>query len=109
MTNGATYTLKNNKGNIMVLDSKGDTVHSASHTASTFSGASLTLFALYRVGYPPPTGGWNALYYCKIWDNDVLVRDFIPVKRKSDGVCGLYAIVNKIFYTNIGTGAFSGI
>jgi hypothetical protein len=43
---------------------------------------------------------------CKIWDNDALVRDMIPCYRKSDNVVGMYDLVNGVFYTNAGTGAF---
>ena len=46
------------------------------------------------------------LYYCKIYDNNTLVRDFIPCYRKSDNVIGLYDKVNNVFYTNSGTGTF---
>lgn len=46
-------------------------------------------------------------YSCKIWDDDVLVRDFVPCYRKSDNVAGLYDKVNGVFYTNAGTGAFT--
>lgn len=42
------------------------------------------------------------LYYCKIWDNGTLVRDFVPCYRKSDRVKGLYDTVNDIFYTPAG-------
>ena len=47
------------------------------------------------------------LYYFKIYDNDVLVRDFIPAKRKSDGTLGLYDLVTDVFYTNDGSGMFT--
>lgn len=46
------------------------------------------------------------LYSCKIYDNDTLVRNFIPCYRKADNEVGLYDIVNNVFYTNAGTGAF---
>lgn len=45
------------------------------------------------------------MYYCKIWDNDILVRDFIPAVRDSDGKVGFYDLVTNQFYTNAGTGA----
>ena len=49
----------------------------------------------------------KAKYFkCKIWANDIFVRDFIPCYRKSDNVIGLYDIVNGTFYTNQGTGEF---
>lgn len=47
------------------------------------------------------------IFYCKIWENNILVRNFIPVKRNSDNVLGMYDTVNKIFYTNAGTGNFT--
>ena len=46
------------------------------------------------------------LYYVKIYDNGTLVRDYVPVKRISDGAIGLYDKVNKLFYGNDGTGSF---
>ena len=33
-------------------------------------------------------------------DNSNLVRDFVPVYRKSDSVVGLYDIQNGVFYSN---------
>lgn len=47
------------------------------------------------------------LYSCKIYDNDVLVRDFVPCISTSDDV-GLYDMVGKQFYGNAGTGVFTG-
>lgn len=51
-------------------------------------------------------GGKFNIYYCKIYDSNTLVRDFIPVQRKSDNVLGMYDKVNDVFYTNAGTGNF---
>lgn len=50
--------------------------------------------------------GTKYCYSCKIWDNDVLVRSFYPVERLSDGVLGMFDAVNRVFYTNAGTGEF---
>ena len=47
------------------------------------------------------------IYRCKIWQNGELLRDFIPVQRKSDDEVGMLDIVNNVFYTNDGTGSFS--
>ena len=46
------------------------------------------------------------LYRCKIYDNDTLVRDFIPCKNSNNEV-GLYDLVTKTFFENQGTGAFT--
>lgn len=46
------------------------------------------------------------LYSCKIYDNDTLVRDYIPVRRNSDNTLGLYDRVTGHFFMNKGTGDF---
>ena len=47
------------------------------------------------------------VYYLNIIENNSMVRNFIPAKRKSDNVLGMYDIVNNVFYTNDGTGTFT--
>ena len=37
-------------------------------------------------------------FYCKIFDNNVLVRDFVPCVRTSDNKCGIYDLANGVFY-----------
>lgn len=44
-------------------------------------------------------------YYFQIYDNDTLVRDFIPAKDKNNVVC-LYDSVSDTFFYNAGTGDF---
>ena len=46
------------------------------------------------------------LYSMKLYEDSIIVRDFIPCYRKSDGEIGLYDLVNNVFYTNKGTGTF---
>jgi len=40
------------------------------------------------------------LYYAKLWNNGTLVRDYIPVKRNSDNVAGLYDLVSETFFAS---------
>lgn len=47
------------------------------------------------------------LYSCQIYDNDVLLRNFVPCQRKSDNVLGLFDIVEQSFCINGGTGIFN--
>jgi len=49
---------------------------------------------------------YQDMEYYKIWDNGVLLRDFVPCERVSDHVLGMYDKVNDVFYTNLGTGEF---
>lgn len=46
------------------------------------------------------------VYSFQIYDNDVLVRDYVPCQA-ADGAIGLYDKVNSQFYGNAGTGAFT--
>jgi hypothetical protein len=65
--------------------------------------ANLRLFSAYG-------GNRDSLirvYYCKIWDNNVLVRDFVPCYRKTDGVIGMFDKVKNKFYENKGSVAFA--
>lgn len=50
--------------------------------------------------------GTATIRSCRVWVSDVLMRHLIPVKRNSDGVLGMYDLVNGVFYTNAGTGTF---
>lgn len=61
-------------------------------------------FAPDGSGYIQDSGGLMTLYYFKMYLDDVLVRDFVPCCRKSDGAVGLYDLVNNNFHNNEGTG-----
>lgn len=78
-----------------VVTANGNTATFATQSAFTCSGT-LPLFVEGSVG---------TLYYCKIYDNGALVRDFIPCQT-SFGEVGLWDNVNGEFYGNAGTGAF---
>lgn len=52
------------------------------------------------------TNDYGIIYYVKIYKNNTLVRDLIPVKRKSDLVICMYDRVNNEFLENAGTDTF---
>lgn len=51
------------------------------------------------------TQKWK-IKYCKIWNGNNLIRNFIPCINPSN-VAGMYDTVNDVFYTNAGTGTFT--
>ena len=60
---------------------------------------------------PSNTSGENMpekIYYLKIKKDNILVRDYIPAIRHSDGAIGLLDLVNLKFYGNGGDGMFVG-
>ena len=73
-------------------------------TSGTTNETPVTIFSRKAVAETIDIG--LKIYYQKIWNNDVLIRNFIPCYRKSDDKPGMYDTVNDTFYTNAGTGEF---
>lgn len=48
------------------------------------------------------------LYSAKIYEGSTLVRHYIPVRRQSDNILGLYDILTDTFCANSGSGTFIG-
>lgn len=49
----------------------------------------------------------GSVSFCKIYENNTLVRNFIPVVRRIDKVAGMWDTITKQFYGNSGTGNFN--
>lgn len=90
--------------NVFSLVASDGTTMSKTFTYNTFTAPrTMLLFATHR---STPLKGKQKIYSCQIYDNGILVRDYVPCTN-SDGTAGMYDIVNSIFYQNIGTGAFT--
>lgn len=104
---GSTMTSTLNK---ILIDKNKNVTSVDNNIFSTFSTATfqcnwnLYLFAVNNNGIAN-LNTYAKLYSCKIYDNDVLIRNFIPCKNPS-GIIGLYDTVNSQFYKNLGTGTF---
>lgn len=95
------FTIDFNKNAISLNSSNSGTM-----TASTFTApCSLVLLGNNNNGSVTPSTGAK-IYSCQIYDNGTLVRDYIPAKYK-DGKIGLWDKVEKKFYGNAGSGAFT--
>ena len=64
------------------------------------------LFGVNTSGSASAQLGALRIYYCTIYDNEVLVRHFVPCINAS-GIAGLYDTVNMQYYGNVGTGSFT--
>lgn len=102
------HTIDKNK-NVTSVDST-----SITHDAQTFSTPyTIYVFCTNSEGAPyNETNTIGRLYSFRIYSssedgNDLLIRNFIPVKNP-DGEYGLYDLVDGKFYSNAGTGAFTG-
>ena len=77
------------------------------YVTDSYINGNLYLFAINTdVGVRASSAGIR-LYSCKLYNGTTVIRNFIPAKRNSDNVVGLYDTVNNIFYTNSGTGTFN--
>lgn len=78
---------------------------STSYVSSLYKNSSIGLFAC-KGDTKVESYGHARIYYAKIYDNNILVRDFVPVVRSRDDVAGLYDMVGHKFYANAGSGSF---
>ena len=65
------------------------------------------LFALNTNGSPVQQGPGCRIYRIKFYNGDELIRDYVPAKRKSDNVLGVYERVVGQFLINAGSGSFT--
>lgn len=96
------HTFYQNK-NVLYIDNA--LAHSESF--SKFS----ALKPLYLCASNGPSGiveypGSMRVYSFKVYDGDILVRNYIPVMRKTDNLVGLFDLQTKAFYENSGTQPF---
>lgn len=88
--------------NEQYLKINGEELISNTLTITGVSTKNLYLFERNSSGSPNPAS--MKLYYCKIWLNDVLVRDFVP--SVTNGTPCLYDNVTQTSFYNEGTGNF---
>lgn len=110
--NSGTYSQANMYGDNkkIRLDNTGLYVNDSkivSNTTSTSftSPAPLILFALNNNGSALSFTGYK-LHYCKIWDGDTLVRDYLPGLDRDNTPC-LRDFVNNVTYYNGGASEFT--
>ena len=78
----------------------------ASSEALFNSGCNLTLLAVNSNGTVDERRSIGYLYSCQLYDNGTLIRNYYPARRISDGVLGLYDVIQNRFYINAGSGSF---
>ena len=102
------YKLKASNGNITV---NGDSVNFT--TVSDFeTPLNVRIFDIAN-GNTSSSGTGNRIligkvYSFKLYESNIIIRNMIPSKRKSDNVIGMYDMVSRQFFTNSGTGSFTG-
>lgn len=69
--------------------------------------STLLLFGILQNGAVNSAPAGGKVYFLKMKENGVLVRDFVPAKRKSDGVICMYDLIGRKFYTSPNGVAFT--
>lgn len=99
-TTGVRYDVDKNKATCRIG------TETVTNSSSSFSSTlNVYLFGCNEGGsfaFPSSMRLWSFAIY----DNSELVRDFVPAKRDSDGVVGMYDTIGGAFYGNSGTGEF---
>ena len=110
--NGATISVNDvvevdwNK-NIMDYSINGIAQSRLTGLSGTFTSPyTMNLFATHRSASSSGSS-MIKMYYFQIYDNDVLVHNFVPARRNSDNEIGMYDTVTRQFFTNSGTGSFT--
>ncbi len=92
------------------LDSHGDAfyVNGAKQVSLARSRAqnSPVPIELMRAGGTADEYGWGKLYAAYIWQNGLIVRNFVPCYRVADGLTGLYDLVTETFFPSAGDSPF---
>lgn len=84
-----------------------NTINKITDTSDFTAGGELMIFGSYTSGNYTTVSNYGKfkLYGFKIYENNTLVRNFVPCVRNSDGKAGLYDMVTKSFLVNGKTGA----
>ena len=107
--NGSTYPAVTRVGRHTVDKNKNVTTVDGVTTEAAYAAFTtawnMLLFQSYNNGNLYSQTTKMRLYSCQTYDNDALIRDYIPCETP-DGEVGLYDLVTREFYGNAGTGAF---
>ena len=101
---GGTKLYISTDGNICYIKNSAGTLLqtlTASNTEAFESTQNVWLWSLNNNGSPKGTVR-SRYYYFKMWEDDELVRDFVPAKN-ANGIAGFYDLVEGTFYSSIGT------
>lgn len=98
-------TIKISTNNDAVTYNINDVDYSANYTKGFSAVNNVFLFAM---GTNNGANYWGRcrMAYCNLYDNNAIVRAFIPCYRKSDGKPGMYDLITETFFTNQGTSEF---
>ena len=101
LADGSKHSVKLYSNNVIIDNS---------NKGSGGSGSFTTTYPIYLFGNNRSGSSSELIsgkiYSCSLYNSTTKIRNFIPAKNSSN-ILGLYDTINKKFYTNAGTGAFT--
>lgn len=99
---GTKYEMEITRGTVVI----NGTTKSFSNRTSIDQLGNFLIGTFNNVTEPYVDGFIGYIHECKLYSNDILVRNFVPVIRNSDNEVGMYDTVTNTFYTNSGVNSF---
>ena len=103
LNTGTIYKIRTNKNLVYIDDELAITANNSNFQVNY----NLALFGFANATNNVADSSVYKLYMFKLYDNNNLIRDFVPCKRNNDNAVGLYDLVSNTFYGNSGTGTFT--
>ena len=104
--NKINYIYKSGTWTMIMTNGSGTYTDTGSYSVT---GASTTTMRMF-VDNATRTSTFNTplkIYYCKIYEENILIHYYVPCYRKSDTTIGIYDVVTKSFLINNGSGTFT--
>ena len=99
-------TLRDGKYNIIIRSGQIEDLYTGQKRGNVYKLNGVAKIWLYNEGQI--WSGNTNIYFCNIKENGKYIMKLIPVKRKSDGMIGMYDKVGGKFYTSPNGAKFSG-
>lgn len=96
---GEVYDIDFNRNVVSVVGNQG-TSGTVTMKAATFASTKGNMYLFGFSGSQTPSTEGVCLQRTQIYDDGILVRDYRPAVRNTDGVAGMHDVLNDVFYTN---------
>lgn len=96
------YEMEITRGTLVI----NDTTYSFPNRESVDQLGNFLIGTFNNVTTPYTKGFVGYIHECKLYSNDILICNFVPVIRNSDNEVGMYDTVTNTFYTNAGVNSF---
>ena len=83
------------------MEKNGSVIYTSTYTGTFSLNTTLSVFALKKKNNGYDQYAKMKLYSLKIYDNSILVRNYVPAMKNSDGTIGLLDTLSNTFYQDV--------